>query len=139
MRTTQVSFRGTYHLSKFFEYMIICIYNVLKYNQIHIRIYIYGWLTKCTMGPLHTEDVNSTFQFQLFLVHTTLETGNSERQPYIHMDCCTPQSPIFPSCNLELSGGLGGEAVFSEGSKMSFFIRGLLPGTLKLMVIKLYN
>ena len=33
-------------------------------------------------GPLHTEDVNSTFQFQLFLVHTTLETGNSERHPY---------------------------------------------------------
>ena len=34
------------------------------------------------MGPLHTEDVDSAFQFQLLLVHTTLETGNSERHPH---------------------------------------------------------
>ena len=35
------------------------------------------------MGPASYKDVNSTFQFQLRRLHTTLKTGNSERQPYI--------------------------------------------------------
>ena len=55
---------------------------------------LYGWLSKRWFlssavfphlqgGLLYTEDKNSTFQFQLFLVRTTLETGNSKRHPNI--------------------------------------------------------
>ena len=43
------------------------------------------WSASFSCGQLHNQNVKSTFQFQLFLVHTTLETGNSERHPYIYI------------------------------------------------------